>query len=128
MGTDQLINIVSNLCLKLLPVVGLILLICLIVFIVNMNKTLKSLDVTLLKTNDLVDECKGQVRKLDKPLNTIGDLSDTVDDVHASARNAVQTAVHTIATNMENVKEWISKHKLKTESKTVITEDGGSEE
>lgn len=124
MNTDQLIEVISNLCLKLLPVLGVVLLIYLVILVVNANKTMKSLDVTLSKTNDLVDECKGQIRKLDKPLNTIGDLSETVDDVHASAKNAVNSAINTIATNMEHVKEWISNLKNKPVVKqTVVNEE-----
>lgn len=122
MGTDQLIEIVSNVCLKLLPVVGLILLIFIIVFIKHLIDVMKSVNVTLSKTNDLVDECKGQMRKLDKPLSTINDLSETVDNVHESAKSAVNTTINAIVTNLENVKQWINTRKGKTEETTVNVE------
>lgn len=122
MGTDQLIEIVSNVCLKLLPVVGLILLIFIIVFIKHLIDVMKSVNVTLSKTNDLVDECKGQMRKLDKPLSTINDLSETVDNVHESAKTAVNTTINAIVTNLENVKQWINTRKGKTEEPTVNVE------
>jgi len=111
MGTDQLVEVISNLCLKLLPVLGVVLIIFLILLVKHVIDTVKTVNVTLTKTNDLVDECKGQIRKLDKPLNTISDLSDTVDEVHASAKNAVNTAINSIISNLEKVKEWIASRK-----------------
>lgn len=123
MGTDQLVNAISNLCYKLLPVLGILLLIYLVLLAKNLIDVLKSVNVTLTKTNDLVDECKGQIRKLDKPLGTINDLSETVDNVHESAKAAVNTAINAIIANLENVKHWIQNIKNKGNEVVVEEED-----
>lgn len=123
MSTDQLVNAISNVCYKLLPVLGIVLLIYLVLLAKHCIDVLKSMNVTLTKTNDLVDECKGQIRKLDKPLGTINDLSETVDDVHASAKNAVNAAINAIIVNLENVKEWVNNFKNKGKDIVVEEED-----
>ena len=123
MGTDQLVNAISNLCYKLLPVLGILLLIYLVLLAKNLIDVLKSVNVTLTRTNDLVDECKGQIRKLDKPLGTINDLSETVDNVHESAKAAVNTAINAIIANLENVKHWIQNIKNKGNEVVVEEED-----
>ena len=98
-------------------------LIYLVLLAKNLIDVLKSVTVTLTKTNDLVDECKGQIRKLDKPLGTINDLSETVDNVHESAKAAVNTAINAIIANLENVKHWIQNIKNKGNEVVVEEED-----
>ena len=115
MGADQLIEVVSEVCYKLLPVVGFIVLIFVVMFMKHLIDVLKSVNVTLSKTNELVDECKGQMRKLDKPLATVNDLSESIDNVHESTKNAVNSAINVIVANLENVREWLASRKEKKE-------------
>lgn len=115
MGADQLIEVVSVVCYKLLPVVGFIVLIFVVMLLKHLIDVLKSVNVTLAKTNDLVDECKGQMRKLDKPLATVNDLSESIDNVHESTKNAIHSAINVIVANLENVREWLANRKEKNE-------------
>lgn len=111
MGTDQLIELLSNVCDKLIPVAGLILLIFLIVFIKHLITALKSLNTTLITTNKMVEDCNIQVKKLDKPLATINELSDTVDNVHNVTKNAVTSTIAIILNNLEGIRDWIMNRK-----------------
>ena len=47
------------------------------------------------------------LQKLEKPLQTVNELSETIDMVHEASRNAVRSALVTIIENASNIKEWI---------------------
>ncbi len=98
-----------------LPIVGVLALIYLILFLKQLIQTLKDISKTLDTAND-------QLKKLDAPLQTAEDLSHTVDEVHASAKNAVMQAAVTLSENVGNVKTWFSQ-KRKDDINNDLKED-----
>lgn len=105
MGTDQFIITISNVCYYLLPVAGLVLLIFLIVFFKNLITAMKTLNQTLVQTNKMVEECDKQIQKLDGPLNTVNELSETIDNVHEASKKALTSTIAIILNNLSVIKE-----------------------
>lgn len=116
MGTDQLIELLSEVCARLLPVAGLVLLVFLILFVKNLIIALKTLVVTLTTTNKMIEDCNIQVNKLDKPLATMNELSESVDQVHTMTKNALTSTIAVILNNLENIRDWIMSRKDKNDN------------
>ena len=95
---------------------GAVLLVYLIIMIKNVITCLKSATKTL-------DEANNQLRKLDVPLNTVAEISKSVDYVHDLTKESVKSVSTTIYQNMNQVKELFNKtiHKVKKEDKTEVT-------
>lgn len=115
MGLDQLLELTSSVSLKVLPILGVIALIFLIIFlkrlvtvVTNANHAVDSMKVTLDTTNR-------QLETLDKPLNTISELSDTVDAVHEASKTAVKSAAVAIVENFSTIKDWALNKTQKSE-------------
>jgi uncharacterized protein YoxC len=116
MGSDQLIELLSQVSYKLLPVAGLILLIFLIVFFKGLIDAMKSLKETLETTND-------QIRKLDKPLETVEDLSNTIDKVHNASKGAIGKGINIAKDGLDTVVEKMQKKKENNSGSTIIVEE-----
>lgn len=97
MGTDQLIELLSKVSYKLLPIAGLILLIFAIILIYNLNALSK--------------ELKEQTKKLDKPLNAVGALSETVEEINGAANKAVKSSLTVVNTKLDDMKEKMATKK-----------------
>lgn len=67
----------------ILPVVGTVLGIFLIILVKKLIDTLQQVDKTIEGVND-------QIKKLDAPLNTVGELCGTIDDVHHKIKDSVK--------------------------------------
>lgn len=109
MGTDQLINLLSEVSVKLLPIALLILLIFAIVFIKRLC--------------DLAKETSKQVEKLDRPLETVGNLSDTVDKVNDAINSSVKTGVEVVNTKLTDIKNKMDERKEAKKAKHAVKED-----
>ncbi len=124
MGTDQFIMIISKVSMYLLPVAGLVLLVFLILFFRHLIVALKSLNQTLLQTTKMVEDCDVQIKKLDKPLNTINELSDTVDNVHEMTKSALSSTIALIINNLSAIKDKFMNKKNDTcESSEEVFEE-----
>ena len=120
MGSDQLIELLSQVSYKLLPIAGLILLIFLIVFFKNLISAIKVLTKTLETTNE-------QVRKLDKPLETVEDLSNTLDKVHNASKGAIGKGINIAKDGLDSVVEKMQRKKANN-AHTTIVEEGVKDE
>lgn len=107
MTTDQFIDFFSALCSKLLPILGCILFIFLISLLRKVIKFFITLNTTLLSINTTVETTNEQIRKLDAPLNTVTELSETVDNLHKMSQNATKSALIAILSNLNAIKDWI---------------------
>ena len=107
MTTDQFIEFLSMLCTKLLPILGCLLFIFIIILIRKMIEFFKTLNVTLKSVNTAVETTNEQIRKLDAPLNTVSELSQTVDNFHRMSQNAAKSALLTILSNLSAIRDWI---------------------
>lgn len=113
MGSDQFIIVISNFCVYMLPVLGVVALIFLILFLKHLLVVVKSMDKTLNEATKTIQDCDVQVKKLDKPLHTVGELSETVDYVHESSKKAVASTVSLVVNNLGNIADWVKEKKSK---------------
>lgn len=122
MQLEEFFNSISFVSLKVLPLLGVVLVIYLIIMVKNVITCLKSATKTL-------DEANIQIRKLDVPLNTVAEISKSVDYVHDLTKESVKSVSATVYQNMNAIKEWFNHllHKTKKEtqevSKEVVVED-----
>ena len=116
MQLESFFESISFISLKVLPLLGVVLLVYLIIMIKNVITCLKSATKTL-------DEANNQLRKLDVPLNTVAEISKSVDYVHDLTKESVKSVSTTIYQNMNQLKELFNKtiHKVKKEDKTAVT-------
>ena len=116
MQLESFFESISFISLKVLPLLGAVLLVYLIIMIKNVITCLKSATKTL-------DEANNQLRKLDVPLNTVAEISKSVDYVHDLTKESVKTVSTTVYQNMNQVKELFNKaiHKVKKEEKVETT-------
>ena len=122
MTTDQFIEFFSELCSKLLPIIGVIVLIYVILlrrkiiqFFVSMQKTMITVDSTV----SVVEE---QIRKLDAPLNTVTEFSQTLDNLHEMSQNAVKSALLALISNLNVIRDWLLNHGGVDESENTAAE------
>ena len=126
MEIELLFSTLAKLASYLLPVLGVILLIYLIIFVKNLIDTLKDLSLTLLTA-------ESEIRKLDGPLNTANELSQTVDEVHHATKAAVTKASKAVSDNFDVVKNWVMEKKKSSdivvkEEKSEVSKEEKSDE
>lgn len=121
MGAYELFLLISEICSKVLPFIGIILGIYLIVVLRSVlsllkrfdqsvdqiNKTIEEANKTIGEVNKTITEVNYQVRKLEAPLNTVSAISLSVDHVHELGKNAVSTTAKMVLENIEFLKNWI---------------------
>ena len=66
--------------------------------------------------------------KLEKPLQTVNELSETVDLVHEASRNAVRSALVTIIENASSIKDWIFAKKNEGPNEDAAVQEAGHEQ
>lgn len=108
MELDQLLDLCSVVCNKALPIVLFILLIFLIIFTKHLIDILKSAKQSLNKVDNVLDVAYQELVSLEKPLNTLNELSDTVDQVHEASKHAVRSSLVLVIENLGKIKEVIS--------------------
>lgn len=103
MELDQLLNLTSTVAQKLLPILGAAALVFLIIF-------LRKLIALLVTSNDAANAMKTtlesanrQLDALDKPMQTLNELSETVDNVHDASKNMLRSILTTIIDNMGDI-------------------------
>ena len=114
MQLEEFFNTLSFICMKVLPLLGVILAIYLILMIRNLIVCLKSASKTL-------DEANNQLRKLDVPLNTVSEISKSVDHVHDLTKESLKSISVSLFQSLSALKEWLIKftHKEEQEMQTV---------
>ena len=114
MTLDSFVALLSDTAWKLVPVAVVILLIYLIVFVHRLLGVLKNVDEDL--------------QKLERPLQTVNELSETVDLVHEASRNAVRSALVTIIENASSIKDWIFAKKNEGPNEDAAVQEAGHEQ
>ena len=111
MQLEDFFNSISFISLKVLPLLGVVLVVYLIIMIKNLITCLKSATKTL-------DEANNQLRKLDVPLNTVAEISKSVDYVHDLTKESVKSVSTTLYQNLNLIKEKFNQmlHKTKKEA------------
>ena len=67
------------------------------------------------------------LKKLDKPLQTVNELSETIDLVHEASRNAVRSVLVTIIENASSIKDWILSKKRTDEERSEQVQEVDSD-
>lgn len=107
MEMEQFFTVLSEICLKILPVVGVILLIYLIVFVHRLLGFLVSLNKAVDSANSTIHEAEIQIRKLDGPLQTATEISESVTKVHRLSEHALTTLIQMMMENFSAIKEYL---------------------
>ncbi|WP_294561930.1 hypothetical protein [uncultured Traorella sp.] len=100
MQLEQFFESLSYICLKILPMLGVVLLIYLIIMVRNLIICLKSAAKTL-------DEANMQLRKLDVPLHTVGEISKSIDQVHELTKESLKSISLSLFQTISALKEWL---------------------
>ena len=109
MSLDIFMSTLARAFSYVLPIVGVIALIYLILFLKQLIETLKQVSKTLDTAND-------QLKKLDAPLKTAENISNTVDEVNQTAKVAFMNVVGVLSENVQNAKDWFQSKKTGKES------------
>lgn len=106
--SGQLLDLLSKYFAKLLPIIGVILLIALIFLVWEIIKFIKGLAKTVEQLNGTLETVDLSVNKLQAPLNTVESLSYSVDSIHIASKKAVNKSVSMITDNYGVIKDWVS--------------------
>lgn len=116
MTLDSFLILLSDTAWKLVPVVLVVLLIYVIILLRHAIELAKQTKQTMHTVQD-------DLKKLDKPLQTVNELSETIDLVHEASRNAVRSVLVTIIENASSIKDWIlSKKRTDEERREQVQE------
>ena len=110
MGLDQLLIFTSNVASLVLPIVGVVILVFLAIFVKRLLAVLKHADEAIVNLNSALDTANKELKALEKPLNTLNELSDTVDCVHEASKQAVRSSMVMVIENLSVIKNWVLSH------------------
>ena len=120
MTLDSFLILLSDTAWKLVPVVLVVLLIYVIILL--------RLAIELAKqTKQTMHTVQDDLKKLDKPLQTVNELSETIDLVHEASRNAVRSVLVTIIENASSIKDWILSKKRTDEERSEQVQEVDSD-
>ena len=125
MGLDQLLELTSSVASKALPICGVVVLIFLAVFVKHLIVLLKNANDAVVKMAKTLEPTNRQLETLDKPLNTLNELSETVDCVHEASKHAVRSTLVAVIENFSSIKDWVFAGMKKEDDRDE--EDGVSE-
>jgi hypothetical protein len=97
---DELLIALSDVSVKLLPILGAAVL---IVLIFVLKKTLDLL-TKVEKTLDTVDQT---LKKIEAPINTLVGIAKAIDTVSSASEHLVRTLITTIAGNFKVITAWL---------------------
>ena len=117
---DAFIDSLANLSKQITPILGAIVLICLIILIIKLINIIKGLNTTVDKTNKTIDMVDDSIDKIQEPLNTAVKISHTVDKAHDVTVSAVTTAKDFVVKSANEAKDKISNYIDKDNSANEI--------
>ena len=120
MTLDSFLILLSDTAWKLVPVVLVVLLISVIILLRHAIELAKQTKQTMHTVQD-------DLKKLDKPLQTVNELSETIDLVHEASRNAVRSVLVTIIENASSIKDWILSKKRTDEERSEQVQEVDSD-
>lgn len=105
-ASGDFIDLLSVFSKQLLPIIGVVALVILCIALWELVKFIKGLDTTVSKVNTTIDSVDKSIDKLQVPLNTLEDISYSVDSVHEFTKNTIVKSVDMITENFTVVKNW----------------------
>ena len=109
MELDQLLNLTSSVAGKLLPILGAVVLFFLIQFFRKLVTLMISANDAVKSLQDTLDSANKQLEMLDKPMQTLNDISETVDHVHEASKSAVRSVIATLIDNVGALVKSVTK-------------------
>lgn len=106
MGLDQLLELLSNVSMKALPIAGIVVLVFLALFLKHLVEVMKSLNTAVKKLDKTLETANKDLVSLEKPLQTLSDLSETVDYAHEASKQAVKSSIALLLSNFSSIKDW----------------------
>ena len=95
------LTLLSEFAVQVLPVVGVVVLVLLAKIFLELLKVVRGLDTTVDKVNHTLDGVDRSMDKLQAPLNTVENLSYTVDNVHEFTKNSFVKSVGLVNENLD---------------------------
>ena len=112
---DDLLSNLHDVASLLLPIVGVVVLIILAMLLYRVYVFLKKLPETLDKVDGILESSNKSIDKLDKPLDTLNNISGTVDMVNDATQDAVNSitsfSMKHSETAMNSVKDFMNRKK-----------------
>lgn len=109
---DELLVALSDVSVKLLPILGAGVLIALIIVLKRVLDLLKKVE----KTVDTVDET---LKKIEAPINTLVGVAKAIDTVSSASEHLVRTLITTVAGNFKVISAWLKSMFNKSEPSTT---------
>lgn len=125
---DQLISALKALSEQLLPTLGVIALVVLIIFLLELVKAMKTLNVSLEKTHLTFDLANQSIDKIQAPLDTVVKYSGSLDKAHDAGAKALSQAKEYVAKNVDVLKEKVSSLRSKEEVKEIEAKEPSPED
>ena len=112
----------------LLPIVGVICVIVLIVVLINVNKIIKNLTVTVTKANTTVDgvneavtTANGYLKDFDVTVKAVNNVAMSVEAVRATTERVVKRSADKVNKQYTQVKTWVTDFLEKKDSQGRTT-------
>lgn len=106
---DELLAALSDVSVKLLPILGAAVLVVLIIVLKKVLDLLKKVE----KTVDTVDET---LKKIEAPINTLVGVAKAIDTLSSASEHLVRTLITTVAGNFKVITTWLKSVFNKSES------------
>ncbi|WP_159648240.1 hypothetical protein [Erysipelothrix aquatica] len=103
---DKLLLSLHDVSLVLLPTIGVVCLVLLAMILYRIYKIVQELPKTVTKIDGVIDATQRSVDKLDAPLTTLNNVSNTVDLVNDSAVGFASKAVNMSIKHSDAIVEW----------------------
>lgn len=120
MELDQLLNLTSVVAGKLLPILGAAALVFLVIFLRRLIAVMVSADDAVKTMKTTLDIANRQLEALDKPMHTLNELSETVDNVHEASKNVLRSVLVALIDNVGSVISAFTGGSDKSEEDEVV--------
>lgn len=120
MELDQLLNLTSVVAGKLLPILGAAALVFLVIFLRKLIAVMVSADDAVKTMKTTLDIANRQLEALDKPMHTLNELSETVDNVHEASKNVLRSVLVALIDNVGSVISAFTGGSDKSEEDEVV--------
>ncbi len=120
---DELVTILNEACVQLIPIFSAVALFLLIVFIVKMISLIKEVTKRVVQLEPTLRNVDISLEKMQVPLDTCVDLSHSVDKLHETGEKALKSAVDYTATQFANVKKQYDDKKQQKQENEIYEKE-----
>ena len=110
---DAFLLAAKNLADQILPTLGVIVLVFVCVMVYQLIKLLQEIRLSLKDVGQTVDLVNESLEKAQVPLNTVVNISETVDKVQETGVVVIKEAAQYLVNNFHTLKDYLNKDKEK---------------